>query len=234
MGGSAAEAPTSPDALPAGLVRASDAERDEVLGRLRDEFAAGRLSQDTFLFRMDAVLKARHVSDLPALLADLPPGPAAAAAGPDQEVPSAPLPAELVPAQAEQAWPPPTGQVSLITRLRALPRMLRYGTHVGNPGKARGEPQERRPAALEFPRGAGIHFSIGRSAGCDLALADMTVSRVHARLERTDDGWLLTDLESTNGTRVNGWRVRGQVRVRAGDRVSFGSAEFWLSAADGI
>jgi pSer/pThr/pTyr-binding forkhead associated (FHA) protein len=91
----------------------------------------------------------------------------------------------------------------------------------------------RRPAPLQFPRGDGNLFSIGRDASCDLMIADMTVSRVHARLERTPDGWLLTDLASTNGTRVNGWRVRGQVPVRVGDLVSFGTAEYSLSGADG-
>ena len=53
----------------------------------------------------------------------------------------------------------------------------------------------------------------------------MSVSRQHAQLERTPDGWLLSDLESTNGTRVNGWRVRGQVPVKIGDLVSFGNLE---------
>ncbi len=56
-------------------------------------------------------------------------------------------------------------------------------------------------------------------------MADMTVSRRHAQLERTGDGWLLSDLASTNGTRVNGWRVRGKVPVRPGDLVSFGDLE---------
>jgi predicted component of type VI protein secretion system len=88
------------------------------------------------------------------------------------------------------------------------------------------------PAVLRFPRGTATRFSIGRDASCDLAISDMTVSRVHARLERTEDGWLLTDLNSTNGTRVNGWRVRGQVQVHAGDLVSFGNAEYSLSAVD--
>ena len=59
----------------------------------------------------------------------------------------------------------------------------------------------------------------------------MTVSRVHATLERTADGWLLTDLASTNGTRVNGWRVRGKVPVTAGDVVSFGNATEYLARA---
>ncbi len=86
---------------------------------------------------------------------------------------------------------------------------------------------------LAFPRGDRDSFSIGRSGGCDLTIADMTVSRVHAMLERTADGWLLTDLSSTNGTRVNGWRVRGRVPVTAGDAVSFGDAQYSLRTADG-
>jgi pSer/pThr/pTyr-binding forkhead associated (FHA) protein len=98
----------------------------------------------------------------------------------------------------------------------------------------RADSPARRPAPLQFPRQEGTLFSIGRDAECDLAIADMTVSRIHARLERTPDGWLLTDLSSTNGTRLNGWRVRGQVPVRAGDLVRFGDVEFWLNAADGI
>ena len=76
MGGSAAESPTPPEAqrAPGGL-RASDAERDEVATRLKDEFAAGRLSHDTFLYRMNAVFEARQRAELPPLLADLPSQP---------------------------------------------------------------------------------------------------------------------------------------------------------------
>jgi len=55
------------------VVRASDTDRAETVGALRDEFAAGRLSHDTFLYRMHAAMEARHVTDLPPLLADLPP-----------------------------------------------------------------------------------------------------------------------------------------------------------------
>ena len=84
MGGSAPEAPTSPDAQPSGGMRASDAERDEVVARLKEEFATGRLSKDTFLFRVNEVLKSRHQADLPPLVADLPvlaePGPSPVAA----------------------------------------------------------------------------------------------------------------------------------------------------------
>jgi pSer/pThr/pTyr-binding forkhead associated (FHA) protein len=48
------------------------------------------------------------------------------------------------------------------------------------------------------------------------------VSRSHARLNFGPDGWVLTDLGSTNGTRVNGWVVNRPQVVRPGDRVSFG------------
>jgi pSer/pThr/pTyr-binding forkhead associated (FHA) protein len=93
-------------------------------------------------------------------------------------------------------------------------------------------PERRAPFTLQFPRAGGERFTIGRDASCDLAIADMTVSRQHAQLERSADGWLLSDLESTNGTRVNGWRVRGQVPVKAGDLVSFGSLEVILAPSD--
>jgi hypothetical protein len=78
------------------------------------------------------------------------------------------------------------------------------------------------PAVLMLPPGPGI-FTIGRDAGCDLVLADMTVSRTHAGLRREGGGWLLSDAGSTNGTRVNGWRVTSPVPLQPGDRVTFGA-----------
>lgn len=75
MAGSAAETPTQPDAQLPGQLRASDAERDAVVARLTEGFAAGRLSHDTFMYRMSAVLKTRHRADLPGLHADLPATP---------------------------------------------------------------------------------------------------------------------------------------------------------------
>ena len=78
------------------------------------------------------------------------------------------------------------------------------------------------PTVLMLPPGPGI-FTIGRDAGCDLVLADMTVSRTHAGLRREASGWLLSDAGSTNGTRVNGWRVTSPVPLQAGDHVTFGA-----------
>lgn len=224
MGPSAAESPTRPDPTPAGAVRASDAERDEVVGKLKEEFAAGRLSHDTFMYRMAAVLKSRHTGDLPPLVADLPAGP-------------------VGPAARRPGWARALGGVRDAWH-RARPGVTALGgamssVAINHPVRRltgamrRADAAASPPLPLEFPRGGANIFSIGRHGSCDLTIPDMSVSRVHARLERTPDGWLLTDLSSTNGTRVNGWRVRGEVRVRAGDLVSFGDVVYLLAAADG-
>jgi pSer/pThr/pTyr-binding forkhead associated (FHA) protein len=57
-----------------------------------------------------------------------------------------------------------------------------------------------------------------------LVLDDPTVSRRHARLRRRDGCWSIEDLASTNGTRLNGWRIE-DARLRDGDRLALGGAE---------
>ena len=79
---------------------------------------------------------------------------------------------------------------------------------------------------MVFPPGHGTNFTIGRTQDSDLRIADLSVSRRHAQLSRGEDGWLLRDLGSHNGTRVNGWLVREPVPVRPGDLLQFGSAVF--------
>jgi pSer/pThr/pTyr-binding forkhead associated (FHA) protein len=54
-----------------------------------------------------------------------------------------------------------------------------------------------------------------------VALADAHASRRHARLEVRGGVFVLTDLGSTNGTRVNGHRVR-EVVLGVGDRIELG------------
>lgn len=69
--------------------------------------------------------------------------------------------------------------------------------------------------------GARDELSVGRHHSCDVQLSDPRVSRRHARLVFRDGVWVVQDLESTNGTSVNGVAV-GRCRVRPGDEVSFG------------
>jgi hypothetical protein len=68
---------------------------------------------------------------------------------------------------------------------------------------------------------AGSRFVIGRSRDCDLMLDDPNVSRRHAELRRENGGWLVSDLGSTNGVKVNGRRVNEQ-QLSPGDEISLG------------
>ncbi|HYY04280.1 MAG TPA: DUF3662 and FHA domain-containing protein [Gaiellaceae bacterium] len=65
---------------------------------------------------------------------------------------------------------------------------------------------------------------IGRSRDCDIQLADANVSRRHAELRQEGASYWIVDLGSTNGTEVNGKRVK-RAKLRDGDRITLGSTE---------
>jgi Domain of unknown function (DUF1707)/Inner membrane component of T3SS, cytoplasmic domain len=211
MGGSTADTPTTPEYL-----RVSDADRDQAVNELRDEFVEGRLSHETFVYRMQTALAARNRGQLAKLFTDLPPRRA--------------RPAELL------------ARIKAVLRGdgRGSPDLRTYedqpATEARRPEAQRPErvpePGPYRPGVsatpLSFPPGRGGRFTIGRTRDCDLCLSDLSVSRLHAELVRNDEGWLLNDLGSHNGTRLNGWLVRETVPVRGGDRVQFGSVTFIL------
>ena len=68
-----------------------------------------------------------------------------------------------------------------------------------------------------------IPVSIGREEGNSLRLNDERVSRFHAKVQVDGDDYILTDLDSTNGTHVNGTRISGFTPLAPGDEVSLGS-----------
>ncbi len=68
----------------------------------------------------------------------------------------------------------------------------------------------------------GRPLTIGRGQDAEIVIADPLVSRRHARLAPRGGRLVLSDLESTNGTRVNGEAVREAV-VSPGDRVELGA-----------
>ena len=67
--------------------------------------------------------------------------------------------------------------------------------------------------------------TIGRSRDCDIVLGDGNVSRRHAEVLPTEDGWSVSDLGSTNGVVVNGRRISGATALKAGDRIEVGTSE---------
>jgi Protein of unknown function (DUF3662)/FHA domain len=68
---------------------------------------------------------------------------------------------------------------------------------------------------------SGNRVVIGRSRDCDLTLDDPNVSRRHAELRREGSYWIVSDLGSTNGVKVNGRRVDGH-RLSSGDEIVLG------------
>jgi len=68
-------------------------------------------------------------------------------------------------------------------------------------------------------------LSIGRSAESDILLDDITVSRHHAIIEKKENVFAIRDLESLNGTYLNGV-IAGQSDLENGDRIQVGKYVF--------
>jgi pSer/pThr/pTyr-binding forkhead associated (FHA) protein len=87
--------------------------------------------------------------------------------------------------------------------------------------------EEALYAELVLPDGSRVQVSeapvvIGRLPECDVVIADSNVSRRHAEVRQVGENVVVTDLGSTNGTRVNGQLVREQV-LASGDEITVGS-----------
>jgi hypothetical protein len=95
-------------------------------------------------------------------------------------------------------------------------------------------PPER--ALLEWD-GASIELfgsvtTIGRSSDCDVRLEDPNVSRHHAEIRRIGAAYTLVDLESTNGTEVNGQRIR-ETSLMSGDVIGVGTTRIAFERRSG-
>lgn len=65
-------------------------------------------------------------------------------------------------------------------------------------------------------------ITIGREPGNTIQLTEQNVSRQHARLTPGSDGWVIEDLDSYNGVKVNGVLIEGSVTLHEGDVVQIG------------
>lgn len=102
------------------------------------------------------------------------------------------------------------------------------------PPPANGEDPLKRLVITSGPkRGTEIELgseplSIGRARDSDVMIQDDYTSTRHARLLNWDGAWMLQDLDSTNGTFINGERVTQPVELRRGVSVRIGTTTFEL------
>jgi Nif-specific regulatory protein len=73
---------------------------------------------------------------------------------------------------------------------------------------------------------------IGRETAANLCIADASVSRRHSKIEKKENGFVITDLDSLNGTFVNDLPVKTRL-LEHGDRVRIGDSQFLFLAHDG-
>jgi pSer/pThr/pTyr-binding forkhead associated (FHA) protein len=89
---------------------------------------------------------------------------------------------------------------------------------------------ESDPDSWTFRLAAGAVKTVGRAPRADFIVDAALVSRLHCRLTATDRGLDVVDLESTNGTFVNGKRV-SKASLAVGDRLRIGRVELRLVKA---
>jgi len=116
-----------------------------------------------------------------------------------------------------------------ITTARVSPAdTVFFGTYRTNVERllAEAKAPERSVSTIGFKRDSIV---FGRDEQCDQVLNFPMISRRHARLMRTESGFLVEDLGSSNGTFVNGQRIERPTRVRPGDTITLGSYTFQLT-----
>ena len=85
---------------------------------------------------------------------------------------------------------------------------------------------------LTFRLLPGSMKTVGRATRADFIVDANLVSRVHCRLSAGATEIEVEDLDSTNGTFVNGQRVEGRRAARAGDRIGVGRVELVVERAN--
>lgn len=130
---------------------------------------------------------------------------------PAEQAAAVPASAPAAPASKPASAKPTTGPATLATAKRLV---ITSGPKAG----------------LELPL-TGESLSIGRSSESALVIRDDYTSSHHARLVLRGDSWTIEDLDSTNGTFVNGKRVTGaSVSLSLGTPIKVGATTFELRA----
>jgi len=170
--------------------------------------------------------------------ADVAPAPAAS--------PPPPGPAASPPPAVPPALPPgalPAGGPGQATSPPGATDRLRHTVH-GLEAFVPASPRSAAGAALAsfLVRSGGLIgqrlsvktpvVNIGRADYNDLVVPDPSVSTSHAKLQRREGVWVLIDLDSTNGTFVDGERVKGEAPLAPGTTVRFGDVQLVFEPTD--
>ena len=108
------------------------------------------------------------------------------------------------------------GHTMVYTASERLSQELREPDHRRGTARLR---YEGKTAVLRS--GGGV---IGRSRDCDVVLSDQNVSRRHAEVRPSGGKWIVKDLGSTNGVKVNGRRITGPQSLKPGDSIELGTS----------
>lgn len=93
-----------------------------------------------------------------------------------------------------------------------------------------------RPGSIVMPSGDRIALdgethTIGRLSDCTIVVSDSNTSRHHARITRSGSSFVVADLNSTNGTSVNGERLIADHRLSDGDIITVGAVSLRFEAS---
>jgi pSer/pThr/pTyr-binding forkhead associated (FHA) protein len=89
---------------------------------------------------------------------------------------------------------------------------------------------ESSSPAMKMRLPFGVVKTVGRTAPADFILEAPLVSRLHCKLIVSAKGELsIEDIESTNGTLLNGQRIKGRASAKGGDIVTIGRVAFNVS-----
>jgi len=100
-------------------------------------------------------------------------------------------------------------------------------------GEAEAEDAQRGELVLPSGKRVAVEgeVTIGRLAECELSVNDPNVSRRHAQVRVNGSDVLVVDLGSTNGTKVNGQRIKGEQVLADGDIISLGATHLRFEAS---
>jgi predicted component of type VI protein secretion system len=164
---------------------------------------------------------------------------------PPPGAPDAPPPGVSLPAEFEAAPAAPVAAAAAATPPAASAAPI-VDPFSGEDPLAADEPAPVAPAppaaapatrwVLVWPAGevpiGDAALVVGRSKDCDISLADGNVSRRHAEIGRDGEGFAVRDLDSTNGTLVNGRRIRREP-IAEGDEITVGTSTLRIERRPG-